>query len=213
MLGLRMARIGLRQPGLVPLGSFRWQPSRTFMSRAAKQVKDQVPSNMATRRFPKFMMKYAARIGGAPFSHLVSFLLIHELTAIIPLFGVWGAFYYLDYVPTGIPDWIVDKGSDFIRKLAKNNGWDSVVNAEAGAKIVLQGAAAYALVKAILPFRLIFSLWCTPWTAKHLVGPVINRMQSLFKKKPTGKGVKVGELPETLQQKKVTKKHPLQDKL
>jgi hypothetical protein len=37
----------------------------------------------------------------APGSHIVAFLLIHELTAIVPLFGLVAAFQYYDVVPAG----------------------------------------------------------------------------------------------------------------
>lgn len=198
--------VGKRMPLMI------LQQQRGLMSRAAKQIKEKVPGSAATRMFPKFMAKYAAKIGGAPMSHLTSFLLIHELTAIVPLFGIWGAFYYLDYVPLGMPDWLIENGSEFIRKMAQRNNWDIMLHAETGAKIVAQGAASYAIVKAVLPLRLIFSLWCTPWVARRVVGPILGAFKRA-KKTSTGPDIKQGILPETLNKKKIEKKHDMQDQL
>lgn len=182
------------------------------MSRAAKQLKEKVPGNSATRLFPKFMAKYAAKISGAPVSHLTSFLIIHELTAIVPLFGIWGVFHYFDYVPVGLPDWLIESGTDFIRKMAERNGWDVMLHAETGAKLITQGAASYAIVKTIMPIRLIFSLWCTPWVARHVVGPVLNVFKR-SKRPSSSTPVKSGLLPESLNKKKIDKKHSMHDEL
>lgn len=63
----------------------------------------------------------------APVSHVASFLVLHELTAIIPLFGLTGAFYYLDIVPV---EWVFgwwapyvqEEGTKVLRYF-KKKGW------------------------------------------------------------------------------------------
>ncbi|KAK8063443.1 hypothetical protein PG996_008095 [Apiospora saccharicola] len=63
----------------------------------------------------------------APVSHVASFLVLHELTAIIPLFGLTGVFYYLDIVPV---EWVFgwwapyvqDEGTKVLRYF-KKKGW------------------------------------------------------------------------------------------
>ncbi|KAK8029977.1 hypothetical protein PG993_011268 [Apiospora rasikravindrae] len=63
----------------------------------------------------------------APVSHVAAFLVLHELTAIIPLFGLTGAFYYLDVVPV---EWVFgwwapyvqDEGTKVLRYF-KKKGW------------------------------------------------------------------------------------------
>ena len=45
-------------------------------------------------RVPRFLRKYTDGLRNAPVSHVVSFLILHELTAIIPLVGLAGAFHY-----------------------------------------------------------------------------------------------------------------------
>ncbi|KAK7912022.1 protein family FLILHELTA [Apiospora marii] len=63
----------------------------------------------------------------APVSHVASFLVLHELTAILPLFGLTGAFYYLDIVPV---EWVFgwwapyvqEEGTKVLRYF-KKKGW------------------------------------------------------------------------------------------
>lgn len=47
-------------------------------------------------------------------------------------------------------------------------------------------ATAYAITKALLPVRLIFSVSATPWFARVAVGPATNGLRRLFGRK--GKG-------------------------
>lgn len=49
---------------------------------------------------------------------------------------------------------------------------------------LLRFATAYAITKALLPFRLIFSIWATPWFARIAIVPFSNVVKKLVKKKP-----------------------------
>lgn len=49
---------------------------------------------------PSRLRPYLSRLRSAPFSHVAAFLVLHELTAIAPLFGLVYTFYRLDWVPT-----------------------------------------------------------------------------------------------------------------
>ena len=40
--------------------------------------------------------------------------------------------------------------------------------------------AAYAITKALLPLRLIFSVWATPWFARVSIIPVLNYAKRVF---------------------------------
>lgn len=154
------------------------------------------------KRIPKFLHPYTIGFMNAPVSHVTSFILVHELTAIAPLFGLWGIFYYLDYTPVaGIPDWLLVKGTHFIDILADRNGWTSL-KSETGAKIVLQGAVAYAIVKVLLPFRVFISLASMPWVARWVVIPFTR----LF----TRKGKKSSKSPSSAT-KKSNVKPPIAD--
>lgn len=60
----------------------------------------------------------------APVSHIVAFLVLHEITAIVPLFGLTAAFHYFDWLPPYISEgkWVsqgVNKFGNYFRK----KGW------------------------------------------------------------------------------------------
>lgn len=52
---------------------------------------------------------------------------------------------------------------------------------ETGTKIVVEVATAYAVTKALLPLRLILSVWATPWFARVAIGRVGSRLASFGK--------------------------------
>lgn len=43
-------------------------------------------------------------------------------------------------------------------------------------------ATAYAITKALLPVRLVFSVWATPWFARVAVAPATNGFGRLFRR-------------------------------
>ena len=45
------------------------------------------------------MQRYTARLRGAPVSHVAAFLILHEITAVVPLLGLFGLFHYTNLVP------------------------------------------------------------------------------------------------------------------
>ncbi|KAI1429588.1 hypothetical protein F5Y12DRAFT_412871 [Xylaria sp. FL1777] len=54
----------------------------------------------ASRFLPKRLRTSLQNLRSAPLSHVGAFLLLHEITAILPIFGLTYAFYALDWVPT-----------------------------------------------------------------------------------------------------------------
>lgn len=144
------------------------------------------------------MQKYTAKLRSAPVSHVVAFLILHEITAIVPLFGLFGLFHYTDYVPLGYMmehyGTYVQDGVKRFEKYFKRKGWfgfgdeqnedgagpvaetgtqDAVMEKwrsdETKYKAVVEVALAYAITKAMLPLRILGSLWATPWFAGVLV--------------------------------------------
>ncbi|CAK9440265.1 uncharacterized protein LODBEIA_P43650 [Lodderomyces beijingensis] len=130
------------------------------------------------KRIPKFLRSYASKFINAPFSHLISFLILHELTAIIPLFGIW---YYLHHhpgiVPLDLPQWALSKGSKVLDSLLEQFQW----NFNTSDKIVLmmEGAYAFTIVKLLLPVRVVISLWGMPLFARWFVLPITNLLHNL----------------------------------
>jgi hypothetical protein len=63
--------------------------------------------------------------------------------------------------------------------------WDF---SEGGLRIVLEVATAWAVTKALLPVRLVLSVWATPWFARVCVLPVTRWTGRMFGKGPAASG-------------------------
>lgn len=63
-------------------------------------------------RLPRPLQRYAARLRGAPVTHVVAFLVLHEITAVVPLLGLFGLFHYTEYVPVA---WMVAHYGGYVR--------------------------------------------------------------------------------------------------
>lgn len=77
-----------------------------------------------TSRLPKFLQGYTTPLINAPLTHISAFLLLHELTAVIPLFGLAATFHYTRWMPpfVGEGKWVsdgVEKFGNYFRK----KGW------------------------------------------------------------------------------------------
>lgn len=148
---------------------------------------------------PPSLQKYTTRLRAAPVSHITAFLILHELTAIVPLLGLFGVFHY--YVDVGpIESWMrghygsyVTEGMARYERYFRRKGWFGLGEEEYGAKggemearvtkdgqdvhpaamgtykIVVEAALAYAITKALLPARILGSVWATPWFAGVLL--------------------------------------------
>ncbi|OTB18842.1 hypothetical protein K445DRAFT_8866 [Daldinia sp. EC12] len=53
-----------------------------------------------SRWLPQRLRPYLERLRSAPFSHIAAFLVLHEITAAVPLLGLAYAFHRADWVPT-----------------------------------------------------------------------------------------------------------------
>lgn len=165
-----------------------------------------------TSKLPKRLQKYTSGLRSAPVSHVVSFMILHEMTAIVPLFGLFALFHYTNYVPISYMTEhfgeYVQGGVERFEKYFKRKGWfgfgqedsstsaqltsgtaaqsahveDAVQrweNGEQKYKILVEVALAYAITKALLPVRIIGSVWATPWFANILI-----RVKSSLARKP-----------------------------
>ena len=75
-------------------------PKQTPPTIPSKPISSPATTTPSTRldrvlsRIPRPLQKYTSRLRSAPVSHIVAFLILHELTAIIPLLGLFGLFHY-----------------------------------------------------------------------------------------------------------------------
>ena len=51
---------------------------------------------------------------------------------------------------------------------------------EGGTRVVVEFATAYAITKMLLPLRIIFSVWGTPWFARMAIIPAMGLVKKLF---------------------------------
>lgn len=199
---------------------------------------------------PKFLHKYATSLRNAPITHITSFLLLHELTAIIPLAGLFLTFHYTSYLPpyfsegkyiaegvTKFGNYLRKKGvlgpnetisvdpetgevvegslgkrvfervrervqkvdpetgevveglgkklfdrfqqrkEDVTEKVGERIQTKRAVwwgRGEGTVRIVVELATAWAVTKALLPARLVLSVWATPWFARVAVVPALR---------------------------------------
>lgn len=190
-----------------PLGRTRhFQLRPNSLTRPQSTQSSPPPSSRIDRftsKLPRRLQKYTTGLRNAPVSHVVSFLILHEITAIVPLFALLGVFHYTDYVPVS---WMTEHFGTYVQggvarfeRYFARKGWfgfsrddldsdpSSSVGARSGSKeqtdeamtrfqsgdqkyrILVEVALAYAVTKALLPVRIIFSVWATPWFAGTLM--------------------------------------------
>lgn len=163
-------------------------------------------------RLPRFLSRFITPLRNAPISHITAFLVLHEITAILPLVALAGVFHYTHWLPPFISEgkWISDGvekfGRYFRRKgwissaqeteaeaevegAGKDRGLGKMVKSksglwwgrgEEGVRLVVEVATAYAITKALLPLRLIISVWATPWFARWSVLPLTRWVKRTF---------------------------------
>ena len=149
------------------------------------------PSRVARleSRLPRFLQRIVTPLRNAPISHITAFFILHEITAIVPLVGLAGAFHYFQWLPPYISEWQwahegMKRYGDYMRKKGwisddtkKGRWWG---RSEGGVKIVVEVATAYAITKALLPLRLVLSVWGSPWFARWAILPIANRFSRVF---------------------------------
>ncbi|KAF2746079.1 hypothetical protein M011DRAFT_487594 [Sporormia fimetaria CBS 119925] len=164
------------------------------------------------RRLPKFLHRHTNALASAPLTHITAFLLLHELTAIIPLFGLAATFHYTHWLPPWFAEgaWVL-KGVEMFGRYFRRKGWirgDEEVEAErevkearvvgwrdrawgfgeGGTRVVVEFATAYAIVKMLIPVRILMSVWAAPWFAGWAVVPV-----GAWVRRVVGMGKRVGK--------------------
>lgn len=86
---------------------------------------------------PKFLHPYTNGLRSAPISHITSFLILHELTAIVPLLGLAGLFHYSNWLPLGtngdgkFSAW-VSQGTERFGRYFGRKGWFGFSRADEG---------------------------------------------------------------------------------
>jgi hypothetical protein len=191
------------------------------------------------RRLPAFLHKHTRALGTAPISHITSFLILHELTAIVPLFSLAAYFHYTHWLPSWFAEGaFVLSGVERFGAYFRRKGWirsgeaeeaerevaelqherDAVKHqdlsgeeeakklrkvdktwnlSEGGVRLVVEFATAYAITKALLVPRIMFSVWATPGFARWTVVPAVRRFKGLFRGKSGKAGTEAVVVPKS----------------
>ncbi|KAF3927159.1 hypothetical protein ABW20_dc0101650 [Dactylellina cionopaga] len=158
-------------------------PRRHLSSQIPPSAPAPGPTSQASRvdrivaRFPRFLRPYTSNLLHQPGTHLTSFLILHELTAVIPLFTFVYVFHVTGWNPSDLlpKEWI-DSGYDRFKRYVERKGWGEKVDG----RLLMNFATSYAVVKALVPVRVLVSLWGMPWFARVAVLPVLG----LFRRGP-----------------------------
>ncbi|KAF2245880.1 hypothetical protein BU26DRAFT_607184 [Trematosphaeria pertusa] len=196
-----MLRKTLLRPTRLPLCPHKQLPRRY----ATQNPPPPLPTSQSrierfNRRLPRFLHKYTNALASAPLSHITSFLILHELTAIVPLLGLAATFHYTHWLPSWFAEgaWVL-QGVERFGKYFRRKGWirnedaseaemevqlrkrDRAWNiGEGGVRVVVEFATAYAVTKMLLPVRIVASVSATPWFARRCMIPVMGRVKRLF---------------------------------
>ncbi len=77
-----------------------------------------------TQRLPNFLQRHTSPLVHAPLSHISAFLILHELTAIVPLFGLAATFHYTQWLPTYFAEGkVFSEGAKKFGNYARKKGW------------------------------------------------------------------------------------------
>lgn len=125
-------------------------------------------------------------IGNPPLPTIIAFLILHEITAIIPLFTIWAMLYNLNicstnYLSSFLSDKIKDLGEPLIERIVGHRGEHLDKQ-----RLLITGAVSYVIIKLLYPVRIIASILGAPLVAKWLVIPFRTLRQRIISK-PNGK--------------------------
>ena len=172
-------------------------PIRILRRHATEPATQRARVERLASRLPRFLQRIVIPLRNAPLSHITSFLILHEITAVVPLIGLTAGFHYFNWLPPYISElkWFKD-GTERFGKYLRKKGWITKEKksgrwfgrGESGVRIVVELATAYAIVKLLIPFRLVVSVWLTPWFARWTVLPLMGRVQVLWARMMDGRG-------------------------
>ena len=102
--------------------------SSSFTTKPHLPNNEQKKARILTRlnkRLPKFLIQYTNPLISAPLSHITSFLILHELTALVPLVALFGVFHYTRWLPAGFGQavWAREKAENLVRYLERRKSY------------------------------------------------------------------------------------------
>ncbi|PHH75016.1 hypothetical protein CDD82_4625 [Ophiocordyceps australis] len=150
---------------------------------------------------PESMKRYAAKMRQYPGSYITAFLILHEVTAVVPLVSLVLLFHYTTFMPMEymmdmMQKYMNDSLVSFERYFRRKGyfGFKKEEGANSGEaepqeamerwrqgdpmyRILVETALAWAITKVLLPVRVIVSIEAAPWLAGVLI-----KVKKLFKR-------------------------------
>jgi len=122
--------------------SSRFRCSRTF-SLASLRSRPALHFYSTSTKKPSLFSKYYDQFRSKPSSYVISFLLLHEITAIVPIPLVYLA---LDYtgIQVPLPENMLQEGNKRINAMLRYFGFSEV---EQGSRVAFLAASSYGIVK------------------------------------------------------------------
>ncbi|OLY77945.1 hypothetical protein AYI68_g8018 [Smittium mucronatum] len=122
--------------------------------------------------------KYKKSFQDRPGSHLVSFIVLHELTAILPVVLL---FYFMEAFDFdfNIPKDILDTGDRYISKMLEFFGLENAVTR--GSKHFVYLLTSYSIIKSLLPFRIALCFALTPAFSRLAIEPLFSAFKHATK--------------------------------
>lgn len=103
-------------------------PTRRLVSTSAPDKSQSLRQRFVrmNARLPRYLQRYTTPLFDAPVTHVSAFLILHELTAVVPLFALAGLFHYTNWLPASIAEWKgIAEGVEKFSKYARRKGWIS----------------------------------------------------------------------------------------
>ena len=116
---------------------------------------------------PKYKSYFYNLFNSSTKSVVISFMILHELTATIPFIGLWYFLYqkcnFLEEKSLNIENDAIDQTDESIKGKLNTKINEYMKISEASVKfLTLTGVVSYATVKVIAPFRIMLSVMMTP---------------------------------------------------
>ena len=130
-------------------------------------------------RFGKTALERAlATLRASPGSHITGFLILHELTAIVPLVVIFSTLqgFRIPILPSSLSQESLNTAERSINRFRKKLGWEEWQPGEASDTVARLGLS-YAAVKLLIPVRIAASLALTPWFARRVIQPCYQKFR------------------------------------
>ncbi|PHH60427.1 hypothetical protein CDD81_1671 [Ophiocordyceps australis] len=176
--------------------SLRLGASRRTVSTARERIE------RLAAKMPESVKRYTAKMRQYPGSYITAFLILHEVTAVVPLVLLVLLFHYTTIMPM---EYLMDKTqkrlkesmASFERYFRRKEYFGFKANEDASSnedesqqeamerwrqgdpmyRILVETALAWAITKLLLPVRAIVTIEATPWFAGVLI-----KAKKLFKR-------------------------------